>query len=861
VTQEGGTLADALAQSERRFSALVQNAHEVIAVIDAGANLIYASPALERVTGLPISHFFGDSALAFVHPDDLAGVAVLLAHILENPDEQITTEVRGPHADGSWRWFELRATNMLDDPAVQGLVVNFRDVTDRREWQQALQDSESHYRSMIELSRSGVALSDADNRVAFANRQMAEMLGYDDPAEMVGMSVFEFRSPRSPAVMGSSQARREAGLPDTFDDVLLRKDGSDVWVSVAASPRPGDGDGFHGSMVMVTDITERKRSADELARRLDQQAQLAHLGQRALAGADLQKLMDEASDAIAATLGADGAGIFTMEGKELVLRSAVGMAADLGEGFRLPLRGTQEIGRLLVNGAAMVTDDVRNDERFVVPPAFVELGAVSVACVALDGVHGPFGLAGVVMATERVFDGDDVNFLQNVANVVAAAIERNRAEDEIRHRALHDDLTGLPNRSLFTDRLDQALRRRQRTGTDVAVLFVDLDRFKLVNDTLGHEAGDDVLVEVSQRLRAAVREGDTVARLSGDEFTILCDDLDGAEAAVAVARRVMDFLGAPMTSHNVFVRASIGIAVAGDEHDTAGAVLRDADVALYRSKERGRNRFELFDAASREEVVQRVELERALRAALGAGDLRLAYQPKVNVSTGRVIGAEALVRWEHPERGPVPPLEFVSLAEETGLIGALGGWVLLEACQQAATWGVMPVAVNLSAHQLNDPGLPALVRGVLLETGIDPSLLTLEITESILMNDAESTIETVRSLKELGVRLAIDDFGTGYSSLSYLKRFAVDELKVDRSFTAGVGNDAEDTAIVSAVVNLARTLGLVAVAEGVETAGQLAALADLGCEMAQGFYWCPAIDPVHFGARFVPRRVRTAVAV
>jgi diguanylate cyclase (GGDEF)-like protein/PAS domain S-box-containing protein len=851
-------LADALALSEQRFRALVQNAHEVVAVVDESANLVYASPALERVTGYPISHFFGQSSFAFVHHDDLAGVAIALAHLIDHPDEQVTTECRGPHADGTWRWFELRATNMLDDPAVRGLVVNFRDVTERRHWQQALQASEAAYRSMIELSQSGIALSDGASVAVFANQQMADLLGYDDAAEMIGRPIAEFRSPRSPLSFAATQDRRRHGVAETFDDVLLRKDGTDVWVSIAATPRPGDGPGYHGSLVMVTDITDRKRAADELARRLDQQAQVAHLGQRALIGTDLQRLMDEAAAAVLTTLGVDGASFLTLDGDELVQRSAAGLATRLGDNFRFPITGTDAIAALL-GGGALVSDDLANDDRFEIPSAFLPLAAAGVACVTLDGRNGPVGLAGVFTASPRSFDSHDVNFLQNVANVVSAAIERSRTEDEIRQRALHDDLTGLPNRGLFTDRLGQALRRRQRTGSDVAVLFLDLDRFKLVNDSLGHEAGDDVLVEVSNRLREAVREGDTVARLSGDEFTILCDELNGIEDAVTVAQRVMDSLAAPMTSHGVFVRASIGMAMADDEHETPGALLRDADVALYRAKDRGRNRFEIFDAASREEVIQRVELERALRDALGVGALRLAYQPKVDVATGRVIGAEALVRWEHPERGPIPPLEFVSLAEETGLIGALGSWVLREACHQAAVWETMPVAVNLSAHQLADPELPSVVRGIILETGIAPSLLTLEITESIQMEDADSTAATVLALKELGVRLAIDDFGTGYSSLAYLRRFAVDELKVDRSFIAGLGTDSEDTAIVSAVINLAKTLGLVALAEGVETAGQLETLADLGCQLAQGFYWCPAIDPVRFEARFVPRRLAIRV--
>jgi len=427
--------------------------------------------------------------------------------------------------------------------------------------------------------------------------------------------------------------------------------------------------------------------------------------------------------------------------------------------------------------------------------------------------------------------------------------EREGLVDQLRHQAFHDSLTGLPNRALLLDRLAVQLQQSRRRRSSVAVLFCDLDGFKPINDSLGHAMGDELLRQAAARFSATLREQDTLARLGGDEFVVACE-VEGERAAILLAERLAASLEEPiyLNGHQVRTTTSVGIAITSDESAGAEELVRNADIAMYRAKSRARGGFEIFDSEMHERAVRRLALEQDLRPAMGRDEFRLHYQPLVSTSDRHLLGFEALVRWEHPLRGLLAPGEFIGIAEDSGFILTLGAWVLGEACRQVAEWSTrydldLKVSVNVSARQLADPGLSTYIRDTLRATGMRPESLVLEITESVLMADVEASFLRLDEIKKLGVGVSIDDFGTGYSSLSYLSQIPLDYLKIDRSFVANLETDQKARVLASTVVNLARNLGVRSVAEGLETEGQFAVLAALGCDVLQGYLIGRPTDP------------------
>jgi diguanylate cyclase (GGDEF)-like protein/PAS domain S-box-containing protein len=421
-----------------------------------------------------------------------------------------------------------------------------------------------------------------------------------------------------------------------------------------------------------------------------------------------------------------------------------------------------------------------------------------------------------------------------------------RFEDQLKHLAFHDPLTGLPNRALFTDRLERALAHADRDSRSVGLLFLDVDNFKVVNDSLGHQQGDALLAEVALRIRSCVRAEDTVARLGGDEFTVLLEDISSEADATEMAGRIVDVLSdpIPLAGREIFVTASIGVALSAPRHDNPNTLLRNADLAMYRAKGDGKARIAVFDRSMEARALERLEVETEMRSALDRGEFEVYYQPIFSLTDQHITEFEALVRWRKPDGRIVLPLNFIPVAEETGLIVPLGQWVLDRACEQTRRWQdqfpsdpPLGISVNLSARQFQHPHLLEDVQNTLARTGLEPRSLTLEVTESVAMQDPESTATTLRALKSLGLRIAIDDFGTGYSSLSYLQRFPLDTLKIDRSFVDGLGQDTQDDAIVSSVIALAKSLNLSVTGEGIETQEQLTRLRALGCDEGQGYYF------------------------
>jgi diguanylate cyclase (GGDEF)-like protein len=624
-------------------------------------------------------------------------------------------------------------------------------------------------------------------------------------------------------------------------------------------------------------VSERERAEAEAQRaasereRARREAAMARLGRLALRASDRGLLLEESVRLLSETLRVEHCELLELaeDGSRLIVAASVGDGSDAIAARTVVPEDEQRLaGYVLAGDEPVIVWEWASERRFSVP-SLRERGIRSTAAAAVRGRSGAFGLVAAHSTAVGALSGEEGQWLQSIADLLASALDRERSEAVMRHQSLHDALTGLPNRALLFDRIEHAFARAQRLRTSVAILLLDIDQFKTVNDSLGHQAGDELLVEVGSRLQEVVRTSDTVARMGGDEFVVLCDVEDEREA-FEIADRVASAWEDPVHvgSGDVFISASVGIAVAA-EPQAPVKMLREADAAMYRAKSRGRGGFEVFDEEMRRDAFERLRIESDLRRALDRDEFCVHYQPIFDVDTMRPTGVEALLRWQHPTRGIVGPVEFIPLAEDTGLIAPLGRWVLDHAVAEVSEWTrrfpevPLRLTVNVSGQQLARPEFLDEVKGALQRSGLAPESLGLEITESVLMKDVASPRSTLEALREVGVRVLIDDFGTGYSSLSQLKRFPLDVIKIDRSFVDGLGVDEEDSAIVAAIVEIARSLGLQVIAEGVETEDQLAHLRTLGCHSAQGYLCSGALareDMDAFLASQDQRRTRTALA-
>jgi diguanylate cyclase (GGDEF)-like protein/PAS domain S-box-containing protein len=761
----------------------------------------------------------------------------------------------------------------LDESAVKGLVdlsisALMERATGDRNWPDEqvnefldqISSGGEDYRRLVERLPVIVYTSELGEhgRWRYVSPQVEEILGYspedwrEDPKLWAKLLHPE---DRERALAQETREMIGERNPPPVDYRMITRDGDVVWILDEAVLEPDE----HGVPVwhgVLYDITERKIAEQELQRAVAQQAVVAQLGERALQDGDPGALMRAAVSLIEGIDGVQGACIWEVgrDGRRLRLRA--GLEGQVtGASRRVSAARDSHAGAALDSGLHVIVADWSTEHRFTMPPVLRVLGVGSSLAVVIDGKDHPFGVLDVHSTDLSRFTPQDVHFVQAAANVLADAIERHIADQALRHRVLHDSLTGLPNRLSFVDALGDALRRSTASGSPVGILFLDLDHFKLINDSMGHHAGDALLRAVAPRLRAHLRPGDIVARFGGDEFGILVDRLTDEDEAVAIADRVAAAFAKPysMDGAEHFVSASVGIAVARPsdrEPVNADLLIRDADAAMYRAKERGRARCELFDAEMRASALRRLETERELRHAVQRQELTLYYQPVVSLRSGEITGLEALLRWQHPDRGLLDPAEFVSIAEDSGLIEPVGRWVQEHACRQILEWHEQcpderpfDISVNLSARQVARRDLPAIVSEILARTGLDPVHLRLEITESVLVEESATAKATLEALSEIGVRLVLDDFGTGYSSLAYLNRFPFDALKIDRSFVEALGIEQERTAIVEAIIGMARALSLDVIAEGVENEAQLSELRRLGCDYAQGHLFSRALPP------------------
>jgi diguanylate cyclase (GGDEF)-like protein/PAS domain S-box-containing protein len=699
----------------------------------------------------------------------------------------------------------------------------------------------------LEHVDAAVCAVGADGRVTSFNPAAERMFGYTEE-EALGRSPLDLVNAEPPERLAAARAAVLATGRHASPWRLRRKTG-EVFDGHIHTVAVSDESGVMKGMVAVyQDLSERLALIAALERKAAQQAAVAALGERALEAEHPTALVDRTVEMIRQTLQVELVALFELvdEGRSLALGAGAGFPDNYVGHATVPAGwGDSQEGFTLIRREPVIVDDARRERRFVQTGLVGDLGAISGVSVTVAG-HGRTHAVLAAYATRPgAFTPDDVTFLQSMANVLGDALDRFAGEEEIRHRGLHDPLTELPNRTLVLERLGQAVARVDHDRGRVALLFLDLDHFKNVNDSLGHRAGDEVLLQVADRLRAAVRPGDTVGRFGGDEFVVLCEDVDDEAMARTIAARLADAFARPFRAggDDHVLGASIGVALMDAGADAIldpDALLRDADAAMYRAKEAGRGRIEVFDMGMRAWAVDRLQTEAALRRALEADDqVVVHYQPVVDLRTGAIAAVEALVRWEHPERGLLGPDAFVGVAEESGLIVGLGRRVLELACAQAAAWTaargpdrpVVPVHVNLSPRQLNDPNLVATVREVLGDA--PEGALALEITEGTLIDRGVDRVGVLERLRDLGVTLVLDDFGTGWSSLARLSALPIGGLKVDRSFVADIGGRGGP--IVDAILRLARAFDLPVVAEGVETGEQLAALDGLECELAQGF--------------------------
>jgi diguanylate cyclase (GGDEF)-like protein len=617
-------------------------------------------------------------------------------------------------------------------------------------------------------------------------------------------------------------------------------------------------------------VSERERAEAEARRaasereRAHREAAMARLGRLALRASDRAVLLDETVRLLTETLRVEHCMI--LEGQPDDTDMAAIAAIGFEVGAEVPADEQRLAGYVLAGDEPIIVWEWASERRLKMT-SLRDRGIRATAAAAIRGRSGAFGIIAVHSTVVGAFSGEEGQWLQSIADLVASALDREHSETVMRHQSLHDSLTGLPNRTLLFDRIEHAFGRAARFGSAVAVLLLDVDGFKTVNDSLGHHAGDELLVEIGSRLADVIRTSDTVARLGGDEFVVLAE-VASTEEAFDIAERIAQVWEAPfaLASGEVFCTASVGIAL-GRESQAPPKMLREADAAMYRAKERGRGRSEIFDEEMRRDAFERLRTESDLRRALDRDEFNVLYQPIFDTKTMQPVAVEALVRWRHPTRGIVGPVEFIPLAEETGLIAPLGRWVLEHAVAEVAGWSrqfpavTLRVAVNVSGQQLARPEFLEEVRAALDASDLPPERLGLEITESILINETGSPHITLQALRAMGVKILIDDFGTGYSSLARLKRVPLDIIKIDRSFVDGVGAEEGDTAIVSAIVDIARSLGLEVIAEGVEGEAQLARLRELGCHAAQGYLFSGPVEGHAFAAYLAGDEPRRATAI
>ena len=837
------------AQATVRLAAIVDSSDDAIIGKDRDGVITVWNPGATRLYGYAPAEVIGQPITLLLPPEHRGEDRELLARVLggEHVAHYQTERVCKDRSvvDVS---LSLSAIHDMSGQVI-GASSIARDVTSmtRAQEQIALQAE------LLDEVDAAVTLTDREGRVRFWSRGAQHLFGYD-ATEAIGQRTselikFKDESPELQSFRRDAQVGGRIGAELDVRDKHGRV--FPAYVRHRLIPLRVDGHAVTGLISVGVDITDRRNTEQTLRRHAAGQEEIAELGRLAIRGAPMEELFDRAVDAAWRVLSSDCAWLLerSPNSSDPVLAAEVGWT-DPMKGERIAGEGRSLFGYAARSGKPVIIKDWEQERRFPLSRQRLARGVRSSIGVPVGDPAMPFGVLEVQYTTAQAVPANCLPFLDALTNVLAEALESRRGHDLVRYQALHDGLTGLPNRTLLLDRVTRALDRTDRHPQPLAVLFIDLDNFKLINDSLGHEAGDELLKVVATRLARETRRSDTLARLGGDEFAVLCEELSSELNVTCIADRLLSSLAPPVRlGHDEHtVSASIGIALSSSE-SSAADLLRDADAAMYHAKMTGRGRSELFDTAMRARVLSRVHTEAALRIALTkAEDIYLHYQPLVSLNSGRIVGAEALARWQHPDWGPVSPLRFIAVAEDSGLIHELGAYLIRRAAHECAAWQDTPdlaaIAVNVSTRQLvRSDEVPTLLTHVLADEGIAPGFLTVEITESLLIAHLTATLATLRSLRNLGVRLSLDDFGTGYSSLSYLRDLPLDSVKIDRSLIKDIMDSSRAADLVAAIIGMGHALDLQVVAEGVETRDQAALLQSFGCDIGQGYYFAKPMAP------------------
>ncbi len=777
----------------------------VIIVVSPGEVFVYASLSLSLILAAILLDTRG---MLFITAASLFGLFVLLA-----------LDVEPPGGDPAGAPLFLVIVSSL-------LLLSRRHAFQlERERQAELAASEAQFRAFFEQAAVGVAqIETATGRLLRINRRYAEMLGYT-VQEMLGRSFHDITHGDDRAETLHQMQRLLAGEIRAFSQEkrYCCKDGTVVWVALNVSPMWAAGETPHTHLAVAQDITERKQSEAALRNSENRYRTIVETAQEGIWQIDAESKTTFVNQKMAEMLG------YTVE----------------------EMQGCSLLAFMDDEGREMVAQNVERRRQGIAEQHEFKF------------LRKPGGVVWTLLSTLPLFDS--AGTYAGAFAMVTDISDRKQSENQLQHMAQHDALTGLPNRSLLIDRLNQAIARARWNKRIVALLFVDLDRFKTINDTLGHEAGDLLLQQLASRFQQHVREGDTVARFGGDEFVILLADVANEGDIRSITKKVLEALepAFEIAERVLYITASIGVSLYPNDGEHATALLKNADIAMYRAKELGKNTYQFYSADMSARAFERLALESSLRHALECGELRVHYQPVIDLESGTISGMEALLRWQHPDFGLVLPSDFIGLLEETGLIVPAGEWVLETACEQlaewhAAGWPNLRMAVNLSPRQLQSVALIPTLNRCLEKRAFQAGQIELEITEGMLMQHGHATTDMLGELRALGIRLAIDDFGTGYSSLSYLRRFPIDTLKIDRSFVRDIPGDPDDSAITTAIIALAQSLRLHVVAEGVETEAQRDFLLHLGCHLMQGYLFSKPLPAEEFARLLVLRNPRQA---